>query len=101
MEGEHFTLHIVYGINSARMRQIKTGCEAGTLDVYKNFRCNYVTDVMEYEAFVLQLLKRFGREYPMFHYVDGTGTMAVLSRREDIPHRLKWNVKNVIEYLCG
>lgn len=119
-------LPFVYGKNSVRMRQVKTGCEAGTLDVYKNFICNYVTDVqiadyvewilrenkkgifhigstdiMEYEMFVLRLMKRFGRENPMFHYMDGAGVMAVLSRREDIPHRLKWNVENVIEYLCG
>ncbi|MCI8694716.1 MAG: sugar nucleotide-binding protein [Lachnospiraceae bacterium] len=116
----------VYGKNSARMRQVKNGCEAGTLDVYKNFMCNYVTDVqiadyvewilrenkkgifhigttdaMEYEAFTLRLIKSFGWEYPRLHYMDGAGVMAVLSRREDIPHRLKWNVENVIAYLCG
>lgn len=119
-------LPFVYGKNSARMRQVKDGCEAGTLDVYKNFICNYVTDaqiadyaewilrenqkgifhigttdVMEYEAFVLGLIKRLGRECPMLRYMDGAGVMAVLSRREDIPHRLKWNVENAIEYLCG
>ncbi len=119
-------LPFVYGKNSARMRQVKAGCEAGTLDIYKNFTCNYVTDVqiadyvewilredkkgifhigttdvMEYEVFVLRLIKRLGREYPTLRYTDGTGIMAVLSRREDIPHRLKWNVENAIEYLCG
>lgn len=115
----------VYGKNSVRMCQVMSGCEAGTLDVYKNIICNYVTDVqiadyvewilrenkngifhvgttdvMEYENFVLRLIKRIGREYPVFRYMDSAGTMAVLSQREDVPLRLKWNVENVIAYLC-
>lgn len=116
----------VYGKNSARMRQVKAGFESGALDVYRDLICNYVsdaqiaeyvewivredkkgifhigtTDTMEYGDFILRLVKRFGGElpYPELHYLEGAGTMAVLSRREDIPHRLKWNVGRVIDYL--
>lgn len=116
----------VYGKNSVRMRQIKDGCEKGALDVYENLFSNYVTDiqiadyvewiirekkegifhigttdVMRYSDFIKRLIKGLGNKYPTFNYLDVTGTMAVLTERKDIPHRLEWNAERVIAYLCN
>lgn len=114
----------VFGRNSARTLQMKAGCQAGTVDVYRGLSSNYVTDsqiaeyvewivrekkegifhigttdVMDYGEFARRLVSRFSAEYPAFHDLDAAGNMAVLSRRKDIPRRLEWNVDRVIAYM--
>lgn len=116
----------VYGRSSARMRQIEDGCQKGVMDVYNNLFSNYVTDiqiadyvewmikekkegtfhigttdVMRYSDFIMCLIKDSGRKVPTFNYLEQTGTMAVLTERKDIPHRLVWNVDRVISFLCN
>lgn len=116
----------VFGRNSARMRQIEDGCRKNTLDVYENLFGNYVTDiqiadyvewiirekkegtfhigttdVMRYSDFVKRLIQGAGYKCPEFHYVEAAGTMAVLTGRKDIPHRLQWNAERVIAFLCN
>lgn len=114
----------VFGRNSARTLQVKAGCQAGTVDVYKNLVSNYVTDlqiadyvewivkekkegifhigttdVMDYGEFARRLVRKFCTEYPTFHYLDAGGNMAVLSRRRDVPSRMEWNVDRVVTFL--
>lgn len=115
----------VYGRNSVRMRQIKDGCKKGALDVYKDLFSNYVTDVqiadyvewiirekkegifhigttdvVSHSEFTKRLIQGLGNGYPAFNYPEAAGTMAVLTERKDIPHRLEWDVERVIGFLC-
>lgn len=115
----------VFGRNSVRMRQIMDGCKEGALDVYENLFSNYATDiqiadyiewmirekkegifhigttdVMRYSEFIKRLVKGLGEEYPVFHYLEAAGTMAVFTKRKDIPRRLDWDVERVIAFLC-
>lgn len=114
----------VFGKNSPRTLQIRAGCQTGEVDVYKELFCNYVTDiqiaeyvewierekkegifhigttdVVNYGDFVARLVGKFSTKSPMFRYLDAAGTMAVLSRRKDIPRRLEWNVDRIIDLL--
>lgn len=116
----------VYGRNSPRICQIRESCKTGLLDVYTNLLCNYVTDVqiaeyvewiirekkegifhvgttdmVQHRDFVNCLAKRLNIRTLNLDYIDMSGTMAVFTKRKDIPHRLEWNVQRVAGFLCN
>ena len=118
-------LPFVWGINSPRFQEVKTGCEIGKLGVYTGFYSNHVSDlqvaqaiqwiikkdksgifhvgtsdVISYQCFIEQLIAAMGVKRPAFVFQKMPKTMAVLSNRKDIPRELMWNSTRLIQYLC-
>lgn len=115
----------VWGKNSPRVREIKAGCEIGCLEVYTGFYSNHVSDmqiaemiqwiikedksgifhvgtsdVIEYPRFIECLIGAMKWKKPEFVSLKEPGIMAVLSTRDDIPERLRWDCGRLIRYLC-
>ncbi len=119
-------LPFVWGRNSPRLREVKTGCEIGKLRIYRDFYTNHVSDmqiaqmvqwiikedkggvfhvgtsdVINYQRFIEQLITAMGMKLPEFVYQKTPRTMAVLSSRNDIPNELKWTNEKLVQYLCS
>lgn len=119
-------LPFVWGRNSPRLQEVKTGCEIGKLHVYKDFFSNHVSDmqiawtiqwmirknkdgifhvgtsdVICYQRFIERLITKMGMKAPEFVLQNMPRTMAVLSKRKDIPSELMWNSEQLIQYLCN
>ncbi len=119
-------LPFVWGRNSPRLQEVKTGCEIGELGVYTDFYRNHVSDVqiaqtiqwiikedksgifhvgtsdvISYQRFIEQLIAAMGMKRPEFIFQKTPKTMAVLSNRKDIPNELIWTTKELIQYLCS
>lgn len=115
----------VWGKNSPRIKAVKAGCETGQLDIYTDFFSNHVSDlqiaqviewiikeekdgifhigtsdVIGYQHFIEQLITARKMKQPEFIFQKNSGTMAVLSSRNDIPDKLKWDSKRLIQYLA-
>lgn len=116
----------LYGKNSPRMTRIKKEYKSNSLDICANLICNYVTDVqvaryvewiirekkegifhvgtidlIQEKDFIKILMERLNIEHLALNYVEIAGTMAVLSKRKDVPYRLTWDVQKVVNYLCN
>lgn len=114
----------VWGKNSPRVQEIKTGCEKGELTVYTDFFSNHVADLQiaqmvqwiiekdkegtfhvgtshmtNYFEFVVQLIYAMGEKEPCFVCQKEPGVMAVLSSRKDIPDSFHWDSEKLIAYL--
>ncbi len=119
-------LPFVWGNHSPRMELLKSGCQAGQLEVYTNLWSNHTsalqiadwiawvieeeksgifhvgtTDVIAYTSFIAQLIAALGMSQPKFLAQSGPGTMAVLNSRKDVPSNLVWNNARLIASLCG
>lgn len=117
-------LPFVWGKNSPRVQEIKTGCKKGELTVYTDFFSNHVADLQiaqmvqwiiekdkegtfhvgtshmtNYFEFVVQLINAMGEKEPCFVCQKEPGVMAVLSSRKDIPDSLNWDSEKLIAYL--
>ena len=116
----------VWGRSSPRLEEVKAGCESGRLAVYTDFFSNHVSDVqiaqtiqwiinedkegvfhigtsdvINYSYFIEQLIAALGMEQPEFVCQKIPEIMAVLSDRKEIPVRLKWNSRQLIQYLSA
>lgn len=116
----------VWGKNSPRMQAVKDGCENGQLNVFTDFFSNHVSDmqiaqviqwiikedkegtfhigtsdVTEYRYFIEELITAADMKRPEFVFRKNSGVMALLSSRNDIPDRLKWDSVRLIRYLCN
>lgn len=116
----------VWGKNSPRIQNLAEGCKNGSLEMYTGLLSNHVsdlqiaeyiewiiredkrgifhigtTDIIAYEDFVEQLITALGMKRPKFISCQVAGTMAVLSARNDVPDRLKWNISKLLEYICN
>lgn len=114
----------VWGKNSPRMQEIKAGCESGRLEVYTDFYSNHVSDlqiaemiqwivredkngifhvgtsdIVNYQHFIGELIGAMGWKKPEFVSLKEPGILAVSSSRDDIPDRLKWDSRRLIQYL--
>ncbi|MCH5340468.1 MAG: sugar nucleotide-binding protein [Acetatifactor sp.] len=119
-------LPFVWGRSSPRLQEVKAGCKNGQLRVYTDFFSNHVSDVqiaqmihwiirenkdgsfhvgtsdvISYQYFIEQLIAAMGVKQPEFIFQNNPGVMAVLSNRNDIPNRLMWDSKELIQYLCS
>lgn len=119
-------LPFVWGRSSPRLQEVKTGCKIGKLSIYKDFFSNHVSDiqiartiqwmirenkggifhvgtsdVISYQRFIEQLIIKMGMKKPEFVFQKTPRTMAVLSKRKDIPGELMWNSEQLIQYLCN
>ena len=119
-------LPFVWGRNSPRLREVKSGCDIGKLKIYTDFYSNHVSDmqiaqmiqwiikedkigifhvgtsdVINYQCFIERLITTMGMKFPKFVYQKTPKTMAVLSSRKDIPNELMWTTGKLIQYLCN
>lgn len=119
-------LPFVWGRNSPRLQEVKTGCEIGKLEVYTDFYSNHASDVqvaetiqwiikkdkrgifhvgtsevINYQCFIGQLIGAMEMKSPEFIYQKAPKTMAVLSSRKDVPDELKWTTGKLVRYLSG
>lgn len=119
-------LPFVWGRNSRRMREVKAGCEAGKLEVYDGLMSNHAadlqiakvvewmvledakgifhigcSDLIAYPDFIRGLIAAKGWNMPEWTAVEAKQTMAVLSRRADMPEALSWDSGQIIRYLAG
>lgn len=116
----------VWGKDSPRTQAVRDGCENGQLNVFTDFFSNHVSDmqiaqviqwiisedkdgtfhigtsdVTEYRYFIEQLITAADMKRPELVFRRNSGVMALLSSRNDIPDRLKWDSGRLIRYLCN
>lgn len=118
-------LPFVWGKSSPRMQAVQTGCRAGQLEIYAGLWCNHAADlqvadwvqwviqadktgifhigtdeVQLYSAFIQELISAAQLPMPRFIPQSAPCIRALASSRADIPSRLKWNIAQLIRYLC-
>lgn len=59
------------------------------------------TDIIQHKNFINSVAEGLNIRYSSLNYIEMSGTMAVLTKRKDIPHRLEWNVQRVVKFLCN